>query len=219
MKHLLALPLNPPQPPLAEATAARDATVNALLANLGQQGLAVPAGAAPSDVRGTVRQAIEEAKRLPEMPAFVDYTALLEELQQWVEELQAAGADVAAAQQEASAAAADASSQLAATAAEDKEGLHRLGWLTEQLPLAEQRLAAVSSSLAAPAGAATASLQQLRQRIQKECVPALVKPSLAELEAERDDAVAALAADMVQHDLPAVVRAASHALRVLHSAA
>lgn len=215
MKQLLAPPLKPLQPPLAEATAARDATVSALLANLGQQGLAVPAGAAPSDVRGTVQQAIEEAKRLPEMPAFVDYSGLLADLQQWVEELQAAGADVAAAQQEASASAADASRQLAATAADNKEGLHRLGWLTEQLPLAEQRLAAVSSSLAAPAGTATAALQQLRQRIKTECVPALVKPSLAELEAERDDAVATLAAGMAQHDLPAVVSAAGHALRGL----
>jgi exonuclease VII small subunit len=200
----LAQRIESEKPPLAEATAARDAAVTSLLASLGQQGLAVPAGASPSDVRGSVQRAIEDARRLPEMPAFLDYSALLADLQQWVEELQAAAADVAAAQQEASAATADAGSQLAATAAADKESLHRLGWLTEQLPLAEQRLAAVSSGLDGPAAAATAALQQLRQRVEQDCVPALVKPPVAELEAERDAAVAALAAELAQRDLPAV---------------
>ena len=180
-----------------------------LLANLGQAGLAVPAGAGPSDVRGTVQREVEEAQRLPAMPPFVDYTALLADLQRWLEALQGAAADVAAAQREASAAADDASSQLAGATAEDKEGLHRLAWLSEQLPLAEQRLAAVSSSLEAPAGAASAALRQLRQRIEEECVPALVKPPLAELEAERDAAVATMAAELAQRGLPAVVRALS----------
>ncbi len=218
--------LTPLQPPLVEATAARDAAVSTLLTGLGQQGLAVPLSAGPSDVRSSVQQAVEEARRLPEMPPFVDYSALLADLQQWVGELQASAADVAAAQQEASAATADASSQLAATDATDREGLHRLGWLAEQRPLVEQRLAAVGSSLEAPAGAATAALQQLRQRIEEQCVPALIKPPLAELESERDAAVAALAAEMAQRDLPTVVsdclqcKAASrrmHAVCVLSS--
>ena len=44
-------------------------------------------------------QAIEAAKRLPPMPPFVDYSALLEDLRRWIEELQGANADVEQAQQ------------------------------------------------------------------------------------------------------------------------
>lgn len=53
-----------------------------------------------ADVRGAVRQAIEEARRLPPMPLMpVDYSALLADIQSWIAALEAASADVAAAQQ------------------------------------------------------------------------------------------------------------------------
>ena len=166
----------------------------------------MPAGAGPTDVRSGVQQAVKAARRLPPMPPFVDYSALLGDIGEWIEALAAANADVAAAQREAGAATADASTQLAATAAADKEALYRLGWLGEQLPLVEQRLQQLGGSVSAPAGSATAALQALRQRVEQQCVPALVKPPLAELEGERDAALASLAAQLVQGGLPAVVR-------------
>ncbi len=79
---------------------------------------------------------------------------------------------------------------------------------SEQLPLVEQRLAAVGEQLG-PAAAASDALQQLRQRIEEECVPALIKPPLAELEAERDGALSTLAAELAGRGLPAVVRRAA----------
>lgn len=72
----------------------------------------------------------------------------------------------------------------------------------------EQRLAAVGEQVA-PAAAASDALQQLRQRIEEECVPALVKPPLAELEAERDGALSAMAAELSGRGLPAMVRHAA----------
>lgn len=61
----------------------------------------LPQPEAPSteDVRGTVQQALEEAQRLPEMPPFVDYTALLADVREWVEQLQGAASDITSAQQ------------------------------------------------------------------------------------------------------------------------
>lgn len=51
------------------------------------------------EVQIAVQQAIEEAKRLPEMPAFVDYSELLADIQRWIAELESATADVGTAQQ------------------------------------------------------------------------------------------------------------------------
>ena len=75
---------------------------------------------------------------------------------------------------------------------------------SEQLPLVEQRLAAVGAQLG-PAAAASEALQALRQRVEEECVPALVKPPLAELEGERDAALASMAAQLSERGLPALV--------------
>ena len=61
------------------------------------------AGAAPGSggmtVREMVRQLIEEARRLPEVPPMpVDYSGLLDSIRRWIEELQGAAADVEQAQ-------------------------------------------------------------------------------------------------------------------------
>ena len=80
-------------------------------------------------VRSTVQQAVEDAKQLPEMPPFVDYSALLADLQHWVEVLAAAATDVTTAQQVAAAATADASSQLEAADRSDGPATYRLLWL------------------------------------------------------------------------------------------
>ena len=234
------------QPPLAEATSARDAAVAALLASLGAAGLAAPAAAGPADVRGAVARAVREAQQLPAMPPYVDYSALLASLQQWAEALQGARADVDAARREAAQATSDTGAQLAAAAADDKEALWRLGWLrcvrtgpgnvrvwsdlarkassscrlaaaapcllhatappplprpchhcrSEQQPLVEARLGDVAGQVAPPATTAAAALGEVRQQIEEQHVPALVKPPLAELEARRDAAVEQLAAGL-----------------------
>lgn len=57
----------------------------------------------------------------------------------------------------------------------------------------EQRLAAVGGRVTPPADAAVAALQVLVQRIEEEYYLSLAKPPLAEVEGERDAAVAALA--------------------------
>lgn len=252
------------QPPLEDATAARNQAVTALLGGLAAGGLTAQE---PAALRSSVQQAVEEARRLPDMPPFVDYTALLADLQQWVEALQAATAGVRTARQAAAAATEDASNQLEAADQSDAPATYRLLWLrwgwakgawlcqramegtaefgaaawlirphsatakkqicpacfvrrslvccSEQLPLVEKRLAAVGEQVA-PAAAASDALQQLRQRIEEECVPALVKPPLAELEAERDGALSTAAAELSGRGLAAVVRhAAQHARRGL----
>lgn len=51
------------------------------------------------DVRSGVQRLVEEAQRLPKMPPYVSYDALLADLQQWIEALEGCTADVAAAQQ------------------------------------------------------------------------------------------------------------------------
>ena len=56
-----------------------------------------PEAPAPDDVRALAQQAIEEAKRMPEMPAFHDYSALLDDIAAWLETLRGCGADVQAA--------------------------------------------------------------------------------------------------------------------------
>lgn len=58
-----------------------------------------PEAPSTSDVCGTVQQAIEEARRLPDMPPFVDYSGLLADVREWVEQLQGAARDISAAQQ------------------------------------------------------------------------------------------------------------------------
>ena len=58
-----------------------------------------PAAPTRADVRGAVQQAVEAAQRLLPMPPFVDYSALLADIGEWVEQLQGATADVSAAQQ------------------------------------------------------------------------------------------------------------------------
>lgn len=52
-----------------------------------------------SDVRSSVRQLIAEAQRLPSMPAYISYDALLADLRRWVEALEACSADIATAHQ------------------------------------------------------------------------------------------------------------------------
>lgn len=52
-----------------------------------------------ADVRSGVQRLVEEAQRLPKMPPYVSYDALLADLQQWIEALEGCTADVAAAQQ------------------------------------------------------------------------------------------------------------------------
>ena len=66
----------------------------------------------------------------------------------------------------------------------------------------EQRLAAVSGRVAGPATAAVAALQALTERVEGEYYLSLAKPPLAEVEGQRDAAVAALTAAL---DLPALV--------------
>ncbi len=105
--------------------------------------------------------------------------------------------------QDAGTAAAAASEQLAAADRGDKEGLHRLAWLAEQRPLVEQRLAAVHGRVAGPAATAVVALQALAERIEGEFCLTLVKPPLAEVESQRDAAVAALTGAL---DLSALVR-------------
>ena len=114
------------QPPLEEATAARNQAVTTLLDGLVAGGLAAQE---PAGVRSSVQREIEEAQRLPEMPPFVDYTALLADLQRWVEALATTTADVSAAQQAAKAATVDASSQLEASDRSDAPATYRLLWL------------------------------------------------------------------------------------------
>jgi len=58
-----------------------------------------PALPSTDDVQSTVQQAIEQAKRLPEMPPYVDYSDLLADIQSWIGELESATADVGTAQQ------------------------------------------------------------------------------------------------------------------------
>ena len=58
-----------------------------------------PEAPSTSDVRSTVQQAIDDAKKLPEMPPFVDYSALLADVREWVEQLQGAASDISSAQQ------------------------------------------------------------------------------------------------------------------------
>lgn len=116
----------PLQPPLEDATAARNQAVTALLDGLAAGGLAAQE---PAGVRSTVQQAVEDAKKLPDMPPFVDYSALLAELQHWVEVLAAAAADVTTARQAAAAATADASNQLEAADRSDGPATYRLLWL------------------------------------------------------------------------------------------
>lgn len=60
-----------------------------------------PSSAAPSDVRGLVGQALEEAKRIPEAPPLppINYEELLRDIRQWIEDCQATQSDVQAAQQ------------------------------------------------------------------------------------------------------------------------
>lgn len=114
------------QPPLEDATAARNQAVTAMLGGLAAGGLTAQE---PAALRSSVQQAIEEAKCLPAMPPFVDYTALLADLQQWVEALQAATAGVSTARQAAVAATEDASNQLEAADQSDAPATYRLLWL------------------------------------------------------------------------------------------
>ena len=92
--------------------------------------------------------------------------------------------------QVAGAATAQAADELSTADRSDKEGLHRLAWLAEQHPLVEQRLAAVSGRVAAPAATAVAALQALLGSIEAS------KPPLMEVVAGRDAAVAALLGDL-----------------------
>ncbi len=57
-----------------------------------------PPNPQPEEVRSLAAQAIEEAKRMPPVPPFVDYSALLADLQRWIAELEGAAADVDQAQ-------------------------------------------------------------------------------------------------------------------------
>lgn len=98
--------------------------------------------------------------------------------------------------QEVSQARADAHTQLASADTADKEGLHRLAWLSEQYPVVEGRLEDVADQVAPPVGAAATALQDLLQRVQDVYNLSLTKPPLAEVEAERDAAVAALVAGL-----------------------
>lgn len=51
------------------------------------------------DVRGEVRRLLDEALSLPEMPGYVNYEPVQRDIQQWVEALRGASADVDAARQ------------------------------------------------------------------------------------------------------------------------
>lgn len=90
---------------------------------------------------------------------------------------------------------ADSDAQLAAVTKGERELLFRLGWLAEQYPLVESRLADVDRQVAPPAGTAVAALQDLSKRIEA------AKPPLAEAEAARDAAVAALVGDLAMAKL------------------
>jgi len=115
------------QPPLADATAQRDAATAALLEGLGAQGINAQSA---SDLRTAVQQLIADAQRMPPMPEWVDHRPLLAELRQWVEQLEGAQADVQAAQQAAAQSSADCEAKLAAAdEGADPEGWHRLSWL------------------------------------------------------------------------------------------
>lgn len=50
-------------------------------------------------MRGEVRRLIEEALSLPEMPGYVNYEPLQRDIQQWIEALRGAVADVDAARE------------------------------------------------------------------------------------------------------------------------
>lgn len=58
-----------------------------------------PPNPQPEEVRTLAARAIEDARRLPEMPPFVDYSSLLADLQRWIAELEGAAADVDRAQE------------------------------------------------------------------------------------------------------------------------
>lgn len=196
------------QPPVVEVEAARDAAILALAADLTAEGLAeLPATMSRSAMRGAITEAIENARRLPEQPGFVDYSPLLADIARWVGELQGCGADVAAAAEEASQATADNAGRLAAAdAAADAETHYRLTWLAEQLPLVEQRLGAVDAKVA-PTRAAAHDLQALARRIESDFVPALVQPPLAEAEGLRDGVIGGMVETLGKAGLRAQVRA------------
>ncbi|KAL4428231.1 hypothetical protein ABPG75_002320 [Micractinium tetrahymenae] len=189
----LAQRIKSSKPPLAEAEAARDAAVAALLSGAALEGLSAPAA---SDVRGAVQRLIEEAERLPEMPPMpVNYDDLLADIRQWIAELDGCQADVQAAQQAAGQQAADSAAQFAAADEEaDPEGWHRLSWLSQQHPLAGERLQGLESKLEAMPAAA-AALQELVQRIEQD------KPPLADATAQRDAATLALMEGLSAHSI------------------
>lgn len=55
-----------------------------------------PASPSPADVRGAVRKLIAEAGQLPPMPEYVDYSALLADIQLWIEDLEGAAGEMQA---------------------------------------------------------------------------------------------------------------------------
>ena len=91
---------------------------------------AQPNGPTPAAVRRAALDLVEEAAAVPPVPPFVDYDPLLADIQQWVEDLEGAGEDVAAEQRVAAAATTATAAQLAAAdRAADPEGHYRLSWL------------------------------------------------------------------------------------------
>lgn len=152
-------------------------------------------------MRGEVRRLLEAARRLPDMPGYVDYDPLLRDIAAWVEELRGAAADLADARQGACQATADnAAALVAASGKAERQARHRLSWLAEQLPAVEARLADLEEQVAPPSSTAVNQLSALAEMVQA------AKPPLEEAEAARDAAVAALAADLALLDLPPAPR-------------
>lgn len=159
----------------------------------------------PAGVRNEAAELIDEARRLPEMPPYVDYSPLLADIAAWVEALQGCTATVAAASAEAGEATATARSQLDAADQADGEGLHRLTWLSQQCPAVEKRLAAVGDKLAPASTPAVAALEGLREQIETSFMLSLTKPPLAEVAATRDAALGALAVSLGEQGFSGVV--------------